>query len=89
MDRGVERNGSTCFRYLGTASSLSKVNSASTVTEGLEVGKATSSSISRTFKALAINPDSPRGKIPCTVSLLLLLLLPISPMPELCGDELD
>ncbi len=78
-----ERNGSTCFRYRGTASSLSKVNSASTMTDGLEVDKATSSSISRTLKALAINPDSSRGKIPCTVSL------PISPMPELCGDELD
>ncbi len=65
------------------------------MTEGLEVDKATNSSISRTFKALAINPETPRGKIPCTVSLLLLLLLLlllrllISPMPESCGDEFD
>ncbi len=58
---------------------------ASTLTEGLEVDKATNSSISRTFKALAINPDSPRGKIPGTVSLL----LPISLMPELCDEEFD
>ncbi len=84
-DSSAERNGSTCFRNLGTASSLSKVNSASTVTDCLEVDKATNSSISRTLKALAINPDSPWGRIPCTVSLL----LPISPMPELCGDEFD